>query len=265
MSFDEATRWTLDSPGRWTGEVGADWGQGRTSFGGLPAAGAARALQGLVEPSRTLRSLQVVFAAPVAVGPLEFHGELLREGRSSSFARGEVRQDGSPRVLATGLFAAERSSQLTVETEPRPEAPSPEEVPSVPYIEGVMPRFSRHVEFKPTLGSPPFHGGTKAVAGGWCRFRDPTGPVSSTVVGLLDLWWAPILALASAPTPASSVTWAADIVALPESSSPDDYWFYRSRALSAGGGHSVMRAELWAPDGTLAATTSQFVAVFDQR
>ena len=46
-------------------------------------------------------------------------------------------------------------------------------VEALPYIPGMVPVFTKHLDFRWALGAIPFSGASEAVIGGWCKFLEP--------------------------------------------------------------------------------------------
>ena len=142
-----------------------------------------------------------------------------------------------------------------------PTPPDPERVPSVPFVEGgPFPSFLRHFDMRFATGAIPWSGADQAGFGGWCRHRTTaTGP--EALLGLIDAWPPPVLALLPRPTPSSSVTWSAHLLET-ELSEPDGFYWFRAEAVDAARGYSGLRGWLHASDGRLVAHADQLVAVF---
>jgi acyl-CoA thioesterase len=75
------------SDGGFITELPTDWGQGRTTFGGLIAAIALRALHWHVAEGRPVRSFLMDCMAPAVPGTLQIAIEVLRVGKSLLHAR----------------------------------------------------------------------------------------------------------------------------------------------------------------------------------
>ncbi len=239
-----------------------DWGQGRATYGGLVGAVAARALESTA-PDRPLRSMMVSFVGPVSPGPVELEIEPLRAGRSATHASVRVRQEGTIRAAVLGCLGQDRPSILS-ETGPRaPDMTPPDDLPSVPFMEGIMPAFVRHVHMRFAVGDPPYSGRRSEALGGYCRFRVPTRRVDAALMAALaDIWPAPVIPWLDRPAPASSMTWNLEIVHLDETLPPDAWWTYRAVTEAAEHGYVHFRAELWDANGRLAAVSRQLAAVF---
>lgn len=260
-SFDQVTQWTEHAPGRFAGHVTEDWLQGRTAFGGLLVTGCVRL--GLASVDQPLRTVDARFFEPVLAGELEARVEVLRTGRSVSHVQVEVWQ-GERRCMRTVLCTATpRPSELVVPTQaPQEDLGSPDDLMELPYLPGLTPAFTQHVDMRFHRGIP-FTGSERAEIDGWCRFRaEATGMAS--VVGLVDAWPAPLLTMGRGVFPASTVHWTlhwfggADL-------DPMAWYRYRSRALQADHGNTTFEAHLWDEHGRLVAWSEQLAVVFDVR
>ena len=264
-SFRSATTWKAVGPGAYRGRVGEEWSQGRAVFGGIVGAGMARAMSDALPEDKTLRSFALTFAGPVEPGELNCTTELVREGKSASFVSATLVQGGTARATATGTFARARKSSVPIEGPPRPDAPAPSSVASMPYIAGVTPRFTQRVETKYVRGGFPFTGSDSPVLGGWCRFRDDDHPGDTVgVIGLLDAWPAPAITMLRVPAPSSSITWNVDLAAVSAHHRLDEWWYWEGHTTFVGDGYSSFDASLWAPDGTFVARSRQLVGVFER-
>lgn len=261
LSFSAASAVRRTDRG-WAGDVPEDWGQGRASFGGLLAGMALRALGH--EVHRPLRSMMTTFVAPVAAGEVSLTTRLLRSGRALTQASAELWQDGEVRVTVVAAYGASRATAVRVAGGPAQAAPAPEELPPLPYLEGVMPRFTRGYEFRYSRPAFPYSGGHDPSVGGWVRqaTRDPVDAIA--LVGLLDAWPAPVLPLFTAPAPSSTVTWMVNLAAEPPAGgwSGDAWWRYEAETLASGDGYADALARLWTADGVLVGTSHQLVAEF---
>jgi acyl-CoA thioesterase len=268
QSFAEVIDWAADGPDVWVGEVPAEWMQGRASFGGIVAALGLRALRTALGDGRAPRSIHTSFFGPLGPGPARVSVEIVRRGRFVTHGRAEIRQGEKSRALqaqVTATFADDRDSDVVVDAPTRPARPGPEGLVDLPYIEGVVPAFTRAFAFRWTDGAVPFSGAKVAGLGGWCRHRtDPGTDPYVALLGLLDAWPSPVVAMFERPAPASSVSWSSMFYDVPAVVDAEQWWWYGSEAVAAGHGYAGMRASLYGPSGRLAATVEQLVAVFDR-
>jgi acyl-CoA thioesterase len=259
-SFDEVIRWAPTEQG-WAGSLPADWMQGRGAFGGVLAGVVVRALRARVGPDRPLRTLDLTFFAPFRPEPGLVAAQLVRSGRTMTFATARITQRDLPVMGATATFGHLRPSTVRVQSAPPPDLPPPESMPSMPFAPGKRPEFTQHIDHRFAGGRYPFTSQPLPGLEGWCRFRQPASGEEG-VVGLLDSWPAPVLSMFTRPAPASSVRWTTHMVG-PISHAHEGWWCYRGTAAHAAGGFTTMIGELYGPSGALVAWSEQLVATFD--
>ena len=241
----------------------ADWGQGRSIFGGLSAALALRAARSRVDDDRPPRSILVSFVGPVTPGEVKIDTRVLAAGRSAVHLQATLEQEGQARTVVMATFGRERESSLTVAAPPRPSAPPPDGLPAMPKIPGLVPAFTRHFGYRWTGGGLPYSGSEESVIHGWCRFVERAERTTEEwILGLVDAWPAPVVSMMSTPAPASTMTWGVDFVRVEPEAPTDDWWLFESRTEQARGGYAQTRAALWSPAGDLAAVSRQTVAYY---
>jgi acyl-CoA thioesterase len=249
-------------------EVPADWGQGRSTFGGALTGLGLTALEAVVareraESPRRCRSMMVSFAGPVAPGEVELEARVLRHGRSATHASATLIQDGSLRCAIMASFASPRPSAIEVAGVARPELAAPEHSLTLPFVPGLVPEFTRHLELRWASGGPP--GSRLAQTGftGWVRFHEHSRELGPAwIAALVDAWPAPALQMLRKPAIASSLTWAIDFVDHDPAAASDELWAFAVATDRAAGGWVHTRGRLWSPNGLLVATSSQTVALF---
>jgi hypothetical protein len=176
----------------------------------------------------------------VAPGAAVLEAAVERTGARSTFVAARLRQEGATQVSALACYALDRSSDLDHAHRAIPaDLPPPDRLDTLPYFEGVMPEFTRHVEFRfPTL--PMFSGANFARSGAWIRFRDAgASPMDRPhLVGLLDAMPPALLVRADRPRAMSTVSFQVHVLAEPERwAIPSDTWLYaeiRSDITQAG-------------------------------
>jgi acyl-CoA thioesterase len=263
QSFEEATSWERVDVQRFRGQVDPVWGQGRAVYGGIVGAGMARAMTQLVPAEKQLRSFSATFVGPVEDGVVECSAELMREGRSASFASSEITQGGTKRVVANATFGLARDSSLHLPGPARPELPPVESAKSMPYIDGVMPSFTQRLEFRYARGNFPFAGSDESRIQGWVRFRADTGPADApALLALIDAWPAPALQMMKGFAPASSITWNVNLSGPRPDAQIDQWWCFDLRTVFVADGYTSFEASMWAPDGQYVARSNQLVGVF---
>jgi acyl-CoA thioesterase len=249
----------------------ADWGQGRSSFGGALTGLGLTAIEAVLrknasdpnEAPRRCRSMMVSFAGPVAAGEVELAASVIRHGRSATHASASLTQEGSLRCAIMASFASPRPSAIEIAGPPRPELAGPEGLIALPFIPGIVPAFTRHLEMRWATGGPPGSALRETSFAGWVRFREhqrALGP--AWIAAMVDAWPAPALQMLRKPALASSLTWTLDFVDEDPEAASDEFWRFAVETDRASGGWVHTRARLWSPNGKLVATSSQTVALF---
>ncbi len=238
------------------------WGQGKVIFGGLTAGWALKAAATHAE-GRPLRSAMVQFAGPPGAA-MAVSSRLGRRGRSITAVSAEVATDRGLVVSVAAMYGDARDTKISLPGKRSPQTPAPETLMELQYIEGITPVFSQNFEYRwPTMRLP-FSGSDVANVGGWVRHRRGAPVDVVGVLALIDAWPPPVLSLLTAPRPAVTLTWQVNVVGeLPEGGVPvDEFWRFESNAVASSGGFADVESYLWAPDGSLFATSRQLVAEY---
>ncbi|WP_226666162.1 acyl-CoA thioesterase [Microbulbifer aggregans] len=251
-------------------QVPDGWGQGRATFGGMAAAllyeAVEEELSRTVEGSIPLRSLTLSFVAPAEVGELNTSVTTLRAGRSAVQIEARATQGNQVVTAALASFGRPRESTIVVRPAAAPAFPAPQDCEALPYIEGIVPEFTRHFDYRIAAGGLPFSGNSEACLGGWIRFKSPTGPTAiSHLLALIDAWPPAVLPMLKQPAPASSMAWTVEILQSAQEQSEangEDWWQYLAEVDQAGDGYAVTQARLWDAQGNLVALSRQTVSVF---
>lgn len=152
--------------------IPASWGQGRATFGGLVAALAFDVMASKVAPGRAMRAMQVSFVGPVEPDvPAVFEAELLREGKAVSQVQGRILQNGETRLACLASFGGDRESSVQVAPSPAPAAIPVDQCQELPYIPGVTPEFTQHIDMRWAFGNMPFSGKGGRDMGAGCSFE----------------------------------------------------------------------------------------------
>ncbi|MGY4623367.1 thioesterase family protein [Bradyrhizobium sp. USDA 4486] len=246
--------------GEWEVDVGKDWLQGRTIYGGLGAALCVEACRRADKGLAPLRSAQFAFIGPVT-GRLRLRPTLLRQGKSAAFFRVELLDDAGLATQATLCFAASRSSSLSFDGLACPKVNKPAECPNAFLDAPPWLAFTQHLEARLASGDRPFQGNTPDTMT-WIRFRDRSHGASITNV----------IALADAPVPAalilarqkgiiSTMTWSIDM--LTTGYETDDGWLLvRTNAETVKEGYSSQSMTMWSMDGKPILVARQNLALF---
>ena len=251
-----------------TFQVGEDWQQGRTLFGGLLSALAVQAMRDVCGSDWPLRALQTSFVGPVAAGSFDVEVTLLRQGKNVRQVQAHIRQaddkGNTPTagvllaVFGTGRESALPALTLTQELVPK----TVDESVQLPFIPGLTPAFTQHIEFRLADGGFPFTGTDTWLSRTFVRLKASEGIDSELLsVILADAGPTPALAQLKGFAPASSVSWALELRPVPDAP-VDAVWRMDKDALATGEGYVNERTLLWTPDGRLAGLGYQVVAVY---
>jgi acyl-CoA thioesterase len=254
-------------------QVSEDWQQGRTVFGGLMTALAVQAMRDIAgagwPADVSLRALQTNFIGPVSPGVAEIEVHTLREGKNVRQVQATLRQRGDIAAVFVGVFGAPRDSSLPALQPERPTlAITPDEVPSLPFLPGLTPAFTQHIDFRTAEGAIPFTGGKNWNTKIYMQLRPgEIDPKTAHLDELLTVIFAdaaptPALGRLTRPAAASSVSWALELRPLGQRVASDGWWRVDKEAIAVGDGYVNERSTLWAPDGSLAAYGYQVVAVY---
>ncbi len=205
--FDEATAAVQVSERSWHAEVQPGWRIGEVPNGGYLLAIAGRVLsQALAHPDPL--TMQIMFTAPAALGPMECEVQPLREGGSTSYAALAMRQDGELKAYVTACYCdLDRLQGESWSSVERPHIPPPEQVPplgihGIELRESVNQHYLRGDEVflqRAPDGSGVFEGWLSLADGGdggvlaLLLFADAMAPPVFTVYGPLQ--WVPTLEL----------------------------------------------------------------------
>lgn len=262
--FDDfiATARTTDSA-----SIDASWGQGRTAFGGLLAAMTCAHGQQQLAEARQLRSVAISFSAPLQTdSPFTLQSELISAGRSVSHVQSRAVQAGKICCVVNACYALQRQSGVKVEGECLLVKPSYNAGKALPYIPGIVPAFTQHIDFRYCEGGLPFSGSKEAAIGGYMKFRQPVTSMDDlAILALVDAWPPAVLPMLRQPAPASSITWQMDFIQ-PRAELPvEQALFYRVKIRHAEDGLAHTEAKVYAPGGELIALSRQLVGTYDQR
>ncbi len=255
-------------------QVQAEWGQGRTTFGGMSAALILRHAQRLVPQEHRLRSLNVTFCGPVSIDePCMFASTLLASGKSVSHVTGQLSQAtnnnldaANVRTLLTACFGVERKSDINVIAPARQNLSKPEQGQLLPYIKGVTPDFIQNVSLRITEGGLPFSGSKSTRLAGWARLNaTPKSFENEHLLAIIDAWPPATLPMLSSFSPTSSVTWQVEFVHASPNLQPQDWVYYECDVVQAEGGYGHTQAQIFHPNGELLALSRQVVTIYDKK
>lgn len=235
-------------------DIPPGWLQGRTAYGGLSAALALHAAQGLGDDLPPLRSAQIAFIGPLS-GAVEVRPTLLRRGRNAAFIQSDIIGETGPGFRATFVFMRGRDSAVAHDTAPAaPIAPPP--VDASLYVGPENFFTGQFAFFDP-----------KAAAGSaewlrWARLRDTEGldrMVELMAIG--DALPPAAFKLFDKLTPLSSLNWQINLLD-PAPDTRDGWWLLHATSDHAANGYSSQRMTIWNADGQCVAEAMQAVAIF---
>jgi acyl-CoA thioesterase len=239
-------------------EVGDDWMQGRSVFGGLQAAVALAAMRSVV-PDVALRTFQMTFVAPVGADALRAQARVLRTGKSATHVEARLETGGETLALAVGVFGTGRPSIV------RQDLPTPAPLRAtakLPFVPGIVPNFIQHFDVGLLDGGLPFSNSRVDHTYYELGLRD-TGPVSEAhLLAIAD--FVPPVALSWMPAvvPGSSLTWMLEMLDDDFAAQPLQGWRADATMSAARDGYTSQTTTIYAPDGRAIALSRQSMVVF---
>ena len=248
-------------PGVGRADIGEQWLQGRSVFGGLQAVLGVRAMRALLTEPLPLRTLQTTFIAPLPCGEVRVEARLLRAGKSTVHAEARLFDGDQPVCLIVAVFGAARPSTIAIAPPPVVEAKSPAQSAELPFIAGITPAFLQMFRMRWADGAFPFCGGSRASTQIWVELRDTDVIDESAVIALADSIPSPALSLLRRPSPASSLTWTLEFLRA-HVDSPAAPWLMDASMTAAGEGYGAQTATLFDQHGQAVALSRQSVVIF---
>ena len=265
MEFGAVVASVSNDAGGWTAHIPADWGNGRTVFGGLQAALLVRGMRGVLGGSRSLplRSLHVTFVAPIAAGQdVGLRPELLRTGKSVAHARCDLYSRDGLGCTAVAIFGADRPSAVSLEI-PRAEVETDlRQLPEFPYVPGVTPEFVQHLQMRIGRGSLPYSGQKDARTTIFARLRDPDCAPEDALIALADSIPTPALSMLTRPAPAASLNWMLELLGHPADLDLNAWVIIDTSVRAGSDGYLSQTSTLWGPSGHAFSISHQSVAIF---
>jgi acyl-CoA thioesterase len=244
-----------------TVEVPPQWMQGRTLSGGVATAlcHAAVVARYSLPP---LRSASVSFIAPSS-GQVKINTEILRQGKSVVCVQADLISGDSLATRIMFAFGTGRESRLDQTYLAKPEWASsrPDEFKAANSEDFGVATFTQYFDIRPIQGGIPCqgHGGHDNWV--WLRHRDSAATDVSALLMIADALPPAVLPGLPPATPASSLSWLANIVS-EQPSTEDGWWLLRCLADQAQSGYSSQNMMVWNRSGELVATGRQATVVF---
>ncbi len=247
--------------------IDSSWGQGRTTFGGLSAALLLHKIEQQQSQGDILRSLSVNFCgALLTEKECELRTQTLRLGKSVGHFQGQALQEQNLVTQIMACYGKNRESSILVAPENKSLA-EPGQGKRLPYIKGVTPEFTQHIDFAYSAGGFPFSNSKENHLHGWMRFKDAQGALTNAhLVALIDAWPPAIIQKLKGPAPCATVTWSLDFVqpltslAAPLSSAT--WLWYEVEISQASQGYGHTQAKIYSPNGQLLVQSHQLVVAY---
>ena len=172
----------------WRGELCQGWRVGSVPNGGYVLAVAGRALSEAL-PHKDPLSVSAFYLAPTALGPVDCHIDVLRSGRTTTFAEVKMYQEGELKVQVTAAYTDLGSLQgENWSSSPRPLYPSWDECEN--SGEKRM-EYRERAEARLVTGSEVFTRREANGSGefcGWLRHRDGSDPDAISLLMFADVF-----------------------------------------------------------------------------
>lgn len=260
MEFSKLLAAMKGQDGKARVEVGDDWTQGRSLFGGLQAVIALSAMRSLVPSDMPLRVLQVTFLAPIPAGVVSAEARVLRAGKNVVHVEAPLLVGTDVACLVVGVFGKARNSEVNVVPSRAPNVEG--EGRLVGYDPAIMPEFVQQFRRRLFRGAMLFAGSKETSAVVDIDVID-TGPVTEAhVVAVADVL--PPLAMTHLTTraPGSSVTWMLEFVATRFEHLSLERFRVHAELVAARDGYTSQSQTIFAADGTLLAFSRQSMVIF---
>lgn len=247
--------------------IPSGWGQGRATYGGLVAGllySRLFATLGEAGQGRMLRSATVSFIGAVTVGDAELKTEVFRSGKSVTQAEARLIQNGEVLAVLLASFGSGRESSINVQTRhTAPDYKKPDDIPALPYIEGMMPEFFQQTDLRWAKGRTPFTGSEKPDFSGWMHWQDSFDQMTTAhLFALIDAWPPSVLPMLKVFAPASTLCWTVEFLAEPIGKNSDSWWQYEVITDHAKSGYAHSEAHICDEGGNVVAISRQTVTVF---
>lgn len=239
-----------------------DWLQGRAAFGGVVATLGLMAARHLAPRDRRLRALHSSFVRPAVPGPVRFDASLERDGRNLTQVRAIGYQQDRRVATTRAIFGLPLDGEDRLAPPQAPDAPPPDDLDDMPYVDGVVPAFLQHFSFRWVRGGLPYSGSDDTESLIWLRARD--GDIGDEALSVLfsDAIPSPAIAGFSEPARSSTVAWSVSLFDPTPGVDVTGWWLIHTRLTALAGGYGHHVTTLWTPEGRPAAVSEQTLAVY---
>lgn len=244
-------------PGRYEVELPDTWSSLQGVHGGFVAGLAVRAAQlALDDPSRSLRAATVGFLRGSTVGPCQLDVDVLRNGRALAACAVRASQNGKDIcVVRLHLSPAWDGSVFSDAIPPVLTLP----LDAIPLDGGGLVRHFGNVDAHLDATTAVFSGSGRALLRAWARPKRGDVVDAAWLTMLGDYLPPAVFARNTGPSRAVSIEYAIQLhtSALPFDLDDGEHLTMQVHAFHAAEGFAVEDGIIWAPDGTLLATTRQ--------
>lgn len=240
-----------------------DWGQGRTTFGGLTGAILCQALMREVDNDRLLRAMEISFTRPFeAMKSYQIDIETLAQGKTVLIRQARLVQDGKIRAVARADFVRLLDSDVNIGTFAAPDMKAADA--SVPLAAADLPEFFGRFEASVATPAMPFSQAEVPELGGWMKFAEPPIVIREPhLVCLIDSWPPTASPYYQGFKPLSTVSWSVHFAHPAVDVDPANVIGYRSVVNFGEGGISSSSADIWHPtSGQLLAKSVQTSIIY---
>jgi acyl-CoA thioesterase len=228
--------------------------------GGYIAAVVLNAMSAVVgDPERHPRSITLLYLASPQPGAATVEVSIERSGRTLTSTSARLVQDGRTSIVALGVLAGDYPSAIEFATPP-PSMPAAGDIPVLDWGTDLFP-IAGMFDYRPAIGPVPLRDrpAPEAVTGGWLRLKQPRAPDAQLLAQYVDAWWPASFVRVARPAavPTIDLTVHFRAPALGAALDPTAPVMVRFTSRTAKDGFVEEDGEVWAPDGTLLATSRQ--------
>ncbi|MBL4788148.1 MAG: thioesterase family protein [Kordiimonadaceae bacterium] len=245
-------------------ETGPGWDQGRATFGGLAAALAVSAMQKPVSEDKPLRSMQVIFAAPMPASGAVAKARVLRNGRSVALTSVDISVGEDVVVHASATFGAGRPTlavESTADFAPR----SREGVTAFNAKAVGAPRFLDRFELRWVKGGGPGSGSKSHKIGVWARNTEKVDAFpEAKIIALADIPAPIVMSHYTYPIIGSSLSWSLEFT-VPAAEATGDWFYMEFEMDAAASGYCQQSGRIFTETGKLIAVTRQCMVYFEPK
>jgi acyl-CoA thioesterase len=209
-----------------------------------------------------LRSLQSNFIAPIPVGQVTASALVLRRGKSATQLEGRILVDGQLAFAAVGIFGAARPSQISLAARAPANHREPGEIVPLPFVAGLRPEFTMHIDQRWASGGHPFSGIDKSDAQIFVRQVGEDIKTEAHLVMLGDAIPPSAISLVKTPIMLSSMNWTLELITPLDTETRTGWLRFDSALTAAGDGYGWENTSIWSSKGELVGLSRQCVALF---